>query len=211
MLKRVRTVAGGVALVVVALVVSIQVISQEKTAPAPPEGESLAEQMAQWAKLNSKGPEHERFKDMLGSWQTSTKMWMAPGMEPMVSEGTAEFRLILDGRYIEQKYHCPSLGGPQGFEGLGLEGYDRTKKKYVSIWMDSMSTGIYISEGTVDPTGKIFTYFGRMDDPMTGQRDKVVKSIARIIDDDKVVFDMYDTLPDGTEFKNMEITYTRNK
>ncbi len=164
--------------------------------------------MAKWKALNAKGPEHEKFKDMVGTWDTETRMWMGPA-EPTVVNGTAVFRLILDGRYIEQRFKCMMMGEP--FEGRGLEGYDRFKKKYVSIWMDSDSTGILMIEGTTDETGKVTTYTGKMDDPMTGQKDKPVKSIAREIDKDHVIFEMYEDKPGVGEVKTMEITYTRRK
>ena len=208
MTKRARFVTGGVALLVAALFLSTTVVSQEKAPPQPPGEQDVAEMMAKWKALNAKGPEHEKFKDMVGTWDTVTKMWMGPG-EPEVAKGTAVFRLILDGRYVEQKYKCMMMGEP--YEGLGLEGYDRFKKKYVSIWMDSDSTGIFMIEGTTDETGKVTTYTGKMDDPMTGQKDKAVKSIAREIDQDHVIFEMYEEMPGVGEFKTMEITYTRRK
>jgi hypothetical protein len=207
MTKQVRFVIGGAAVVAALLLVSSQVVSQEKPAQQTPGGEQWAEMMAKWAELNAKGPEHEQFKDAVGAWKAVMKQWMAPGSPPMVSEGAAEFRLLLDGRYVQQTYTCEA----QQFEGIGIEGYDRIKKKYVSIWMDNMSTGIMAMEGTADSSGKVITYFGKVDDPMTGERDKVVRSVARTIGDDKVVFEMYDRRPDVGEFKAMEITYTREK
>jgi hypothetical protein len=210
MTKRIRFVTGGVALLAAALFLSTQVVAQEAKAPPKPPGEQdMAEMMAKWKELNAKGPEHEKFKDMVGNWDTVTKMWMEPGAEPTLTEGTAVFRLILDGRYIEQKFKCMMMDEP--FEGRSLEGYDRFKKKFVSIWMDNSSTGIFMSEGTADETGKVCTYYGKMDDPMTGQKDKVVKSIAREIDKDHVVFEMYEEKPGAGLVKTMEISYTRKK
>jgi len=209
MTKRARFVTGGIALLAAALFLSTTVVSQEKAPPQPPGQQDMEEMMAKWKALNAKGPEHEKFKDMVGTWDAETKMWMRPDTEPTVSKGTAVFRLILDGRYIEQRYKCIMMGEP--YEGLGIEGYDRFKKKYVSIWMGSDSTGIFMIEGTADETGKVTTYHGKMDDPMTGQKDKVVKSIAREIDKDTVVFEMYDNIPGVGEFKNMEIKYMRRK
>lgn len=207
MRKRSKYVVGGVVLLAMTLLVSTRVLSQEKA--KPPVEDEMAEMMAKWKQLNAKGPEHEKFKGMVGSWETETRMWMAPQTPPMVSQGTAEFRLILDGRYIQQMYKCPMMG--EAFEGLGIEGYDRVKQKYVSIWLDNSGTGIFLTEGTMDESGKVCTYHGKMDDPMTGQKDKVVKSVAREINKDKVVFEMYDTMPGVGEFKSMEITYTRKK
>ena len=183
--------------------------NEKKAVQAPADQDPMAEMMAKWKELNSKGPEHERFKKMEGVWSTETKMWMAPDTEPMISTGSAKFRLILDGRYVEQKFTCDMMG--EKFEGIGIDGYDRIKKKCVSIWMDNQSTAILMSEGTADETGKVTTYYGKMDDPIAGVKDKVVKSVAREIDENKVIYEMYDTTPDGKEFKTMEITYTRDK
>lgn len=211
MRTRTRMAAGVAAVVALALLVSTQVWSQEKAKSQPPGEQPPADVMAKWMELNAKGPEHEHFKDMVGTWDTVSKMWMAPDAEPMVSNGTAEFRLLLDGRYVEQKYKCEGMMGPGSFEGIGIEGYDRLKKKYVSLWLDNTSTGFFITEGTPDESGKVVTYYGKMDDPITGQKNKVYKSIAREISHDKVVYEMYDTPPGGDEYKSMEITYTRKK
>ncbi len=206
--NRNRVLVGVAALLVVALFMSTQVASQEQ--PGQKSGaDAAAEMMAKWKSLNSKGPAHERFNDMVGTWDIVNKMWMAPGSEPVVSRGTARYRLILDGRYLEQQYKSESMG--EMFEGLGIEGYDNYKQKYVAMWTDNQSTGIFLTEGTADPTGKSFTYLGKMDDPMTGQKDKPMKSVARIITDDEVVFEMYDTIPGVGEVITMEINYKRRK
>lgn len=205
MQRRMQIVAGALMAFAVGFLVS-EGVSQE-TGAAPPEM-SMEEMMAKWEAMNAKGPEHERFKNMVGTWKAESKSWMAPGTEPMVSEGRAVFKLILDGRYLQQDYSGEMMGQP--FTGISVEGFDRIKKKYVSTWMDSSSTGIYIQYGTQDPSGKSFTYHGKMDDPFTGQ-EKTARSVAREIDKDTAVFEMYDTTPDGTEYKCMEITYKRVK
>ena len=209
MTRQAKCVVVGFMLIAVALLVSTQVLSQEKTDTPPPGEQGMEEMMAKWAAMNAKGPEHKKFEQMVGTWDAEMKWWMAPGAEPMVSPATAEFELIFDGRYVKQTYTCQWMGKP--FTGMSIEGYDNFKKKYVSIWLDSDSTGISMSLGTADESGKVTTYYGKMDDPMTGQKDKVVKSIAREINENKVVYEMYDTPPGGAEYKNMEIIYTRRK
>jgi len=151
MTKRTNGMLALAAVAVVALFVTTQVASQDKPAQ-PPEGGEMAEMMAKWAALNAKGPEHERFKEMVGKFDTESKMWMAPGAPPIVSKGTAEFRLILDGRYVEQIFKCDDMMGAP-YEGRGLEGYDCVRKKYVSLWLDNTSTGMFVSEGTADAAG----------------------------------------------------------
>ena len=42
-------------------------------------------------------------------------------------------------------------------------------------------------------------------------RYKTVRSVETITDDDNFVVSMYDTTPDGKEFKMMEMSYTRKQ
>jgi hypothetical protein len=76
--------------------------------------------------------------------------------------------------------------------------------------MDSLSTSIFKSEGSSDTEGKVFTYVGKMDEPMTGEKDKPTKAILRILSADKHVFEMHD-LALGEKSKVLELTYTRKK
>lgn len=206
MMQRSRWIVGGVAVAVVGLLVSVRVLSQEKQ---PSGAAEMAEAMAKWAEMNAMGPEHEKFKAMVGKWEAHTKMWMMPDAPPTEAQGTAEFRLVFGGRYVEQIYKCDMMGQP--FEGHSLEGYDRFKKKWVSIWYDNMSTGIFVSEGTTDASGRVCTYYGTTHDPMTGELDKMTKSVAREINADKLVYEMYEMRAGVGEIKVMEITYTRKK
>ena len=36
----------------------------------------------------------------------------------------------------------------QPFSGVGIDGYDNLRKKYVTTWIDTMGTGIFSMEGT---------------------------------------------------------------
>ena len=198
---------AGTALIGAALLVCAQVASEDQKAQGQPGSDEMAAMMAKWAELNALGPEHKAFADMVGKWDTLTRMWMAPEMPPMESLGGAEFELMLGGRYVQQTYRCPSMGMP--FEGVGITGYDKFKKKYVSIWMDSMSTAIGISEGTPDASGRVFTYYGTVDDPLTGERGMMTRTVIREVDDDKVVMEMHEKRSASDERKVMEIEYTR--
>ena len=213
-MKRLHILLGTMAVAAGMFLLLARADAQDKTAPEKTtqqagEQDQMAEMMAKWKELNSKGPEHEKLKKMVGEWDTEMKWWMTPDGEPMISPGHASFRLILDGRFVEQKYSCEMMGDK--YEGIGLDGFDRVKNKYVSLWMDNQCTGFYTCEGTADATGKVVTYYGKMDDPIAGVKDKTVRSVAREINDNKAVFEMYDTTPEGKEFKSMEITYTRHK
>jgi hypothetical protein len=174
--------------------------------PAKPEvttGAADDAMMAEMMKYASPGPGHEKLKAMEGKWKTVSKMWLAPG-EPTVTEGSSENRLILGGRYLEQRYQGTFMGQP--FEGYGLTGYDNKKSVYTTLWVDNTSTEMMTGEGEMDAAGKelVFRSMGAGPDG----RPMETKSVTRIVDPNRHVFSMYGMV-DGKEQLMMEITYTR--
>mgnify|MGYP000306200207 CR=1 FL=1 len=80
-------------------------------------------------------------------------------------------------------------------------------KKYLSVWIDSMSTGIYFFEGTASGDGKIITQESRYDDPVKGP--SLWRTVTKIKDDNTLEFTMYLTPKRGKEEKMMEMTVMR--
>ncbi len=165
-----------------------------------------AEEMAAWQKSAAPGPHHKRFTDAVGNWKAETKMWMQPGMEPMVSEMKAQCEALYDGRYLVEKVEGVMMGMP--FYGMSINGYDNVKGKHTMVWIDNMGTGTIYSEGDCSDNCTVETHQYSYMDPMTG-KDVKVKMVARTIDKNKRVLESYMIGDDGKEFKNMEITYTR--
>jgi hypothetical protein len=198
-------------LVAVFLVLSAASFAAEnpgaKKAPAKPSAQpamSPEEMMAAYAKFATPGPEHEFLKSMAGNWKTVTKAWMGPG-EPQAGEGRSVRSMILGGRYLKDEITSTFMNQP--FEGFGITGYDLQKKEYVSSWTDTMGTGVLMSHGKVDPTGKILTMTAAWDDPVTHEH-KTMKEVTRLLDNNRQVFEIWENQA-GKEVKTMEITYTR--
>ena len=163
---RYRWLFGAFALVVATAFITTQVVSQDKGQGQPSDAEKQ-KMMEEFAKFAEPGPQHKQLASMAGRWKATSRFQMDPSQKADEGTGSAHMKTILGGRWILNEYEGSSSMGP--FSGLGLTGYDIQKKKYVSIWMDTMCTGAMISEGTADSTGKIITYTGKYDDPMTGQ------------------------------------------
>lgn len=151
------------------------------------------------------GEGHAKLKGMEGNWDAVVKDYMSSAT-PTESKGTCTRKWIMDGRYLQEDFSSDFMGMP--FKGMGLSGYDNITKKYVATWVDNMGTGIMSSTGTLDATGKIFTYEGESSDPMSGKVVKM-KMISTIVDDKKHTFVMNGPGPDGKDMKMMEITYTK--
>lgn len=181
----------------------VVVVAQDGEDAMSPEEQMM---MQKWQAYMTPGEPHAHMAWMVGTWDYTTRMWQQPGMPPQESTGTARFEAIMGGRYIAQHASGPFMG--QTFNGMGLSGYDNMTKKYLSMWIDNMGTGIMMSEGTCE--GKVCTYYGEAPDVMLGKY-KRVKSVSREISDDEMALEMYDTGPDGKEWKNFEILYHRRK
>jgi hypothetical protein len=160
-----------------------------------------------YKKVGTPGEPHKLLARLEGSWTTRSRGWMEPDKPPMESIGACEQKLILGGRYLRQEYTGDMMGAP--FTGLSFLGYDNHTKKYVSVWIDSMSTGIYYFEGTASADGKTITQDCSYDDPVKGPC--LWRAVTRIKDDNNQEFEMYLTPKGGKEEKMMEMTVTRKE
>ncbi len=174
-----------------------------------------AEMMAKMAELGKPGANHKLFADLVGSWDCKITFWMEPGTPPNVSSGTAVRKPILDGRYFVMdtvaKMDMPGPDGqmhPVEYKGMQIDGYDNMKGKFFATWMDSMGTGLLMSEGSYDPASKTFTYHS--EEEMVPGKKTPVRGTVKVIDKDHHVFEWYEE-QGGKERKAMEITYTRQK
>lgn len=165
-----------------------------------PDEDAMMQAMADAA---TPGEVHERLAESVGSWNMEIKMWMGPG-EPAVSTGTAERRMILDGRVLVEEVTSSVMG--QTFTGFGMTGYDNVTGKYWGTWNDNMSTGIGTSQGTFDAEAGVYTFHGEMADPMTGTMKKNHATIT--LKDGQEIMEMYE-MHGGEEVKTMEIVYSR--
>ncbi|MDR4479583.1 MAG: DUF1579 domain-containing protein [Nitrospira sp.] len=163
------------------------------------------EMMELWKKLAEPGEPHKVFAGLAGSWTTTTKEWMEPGKPPTESTGTAEMKMLLDGRFLYQEYHAQMMGQP--YSGIGIDAYDNMTKKYVTTWMDTMGTGIFLMEGTASADGKTITLKGSHPEPGGGKMHH--RALWKLVDANTQIFEMYGTHGQGKEEKMMEITYTR--
>jgi hypothetical protein len=144
------------------------------------------------------GPEHEVLKKMVGDWTLTMKMM---GTE---SKGTTTYKMELGGLWLMSKLDCELFG--QKFSGHGMDSYDAAKKKYVGVWVDSMSTTPMTMEGTYDAKTKTMTLTG--DGPGPDGKPTKHKTVSTMPDDDTINFAMY--MGDAKE-PMFTIVYKRKK
>lgn len=194
--------------------------------------------MEAYQQFGAPGPEHRKLETMVGTWDMRVKIWMSPAGPPSETKGVSENRMILGGRWLEQRFtvqddsqarstlaYWVNAGGrnemhvlnlkenepmQQPFEGMGYTGYDNSKKQYVSWWMDTASTAGTMTTGSTAPDGKSLTLAGSTDDPASGATSQV-KEIITVLDADHHNFEMWMTDASGNSSKTMAIAYTRRK
>ena len=160
------------------------------------------------AEAATPGEEHAALKPLAGEFTTTSKFWYDSRTPPEVVKGMARHYWILGNRFIREDFKSSWQNKP--YSGIGHIGYDKTKNKYFTIWMDTSSTGIMTSEGSYDKANKTFNFGTKYICPVEGV-EKTGRTATRIVDKNTNVFEMYDIRKDGSEFKMMEITYTRKK
>jgi hypothetical protein len=206
--------------------------AQEKTAETPaaaqasavqaapngqPSAEDMQKMMQQMMELSKLNENHKLLGELAGTWSYTVKMWMNPdpNAKPEESKGTAVRKPMMDGRfYVLDVTGKMEMPGPDGkkkettFKGMGFEGYDNVKKKFIGTWVDNMGTGIMASEGTYDPTTKMFTYTGEYEG-IPGMKTKIRETV-KVVDKNHHTLEWYEDRG-GKEAKTMEINYTRKK
>lgn len=126
-------------------------------------------------------PEHARLKKLEGTWDVTMNFG---GME---SKGTTVYKMDLGGLWLIANFEG-DFGGLK-FSGRGTDGYDITKKKYVSTWIDSMSTGLTTMEGTYNEDKKQLVMTGSS--PGEDGKPMPVKTVSTFVDENQVKFEMF--------------------
>jgi hypothetical protein len=170
--------------------------------------QAMEEMMKAWEAYATPGAEHKVLANMVGTWDTTMKMYMDPSGAPTEQKGTSTFTSVMDGRYLMEKAEGEFMGEP--FHGMGTYGYDNGSKQYVSTWIDNMGTGIMTGTGSSSDGGKTMNWKSRGFDAMTGKVQDY-RSVMHMVSADQYHMEMYGPGPDGKEMKMMEITYNRKK
>jgi hypothetical protein len=200
---RIRNVVTVAALVGATFVATRAVYSQEKgEAPKEPTPEEIMKIMAERAAL---APEHAELARAAGEWEGDVVHWVG-GPEPVKSKGSASSRLMVGGRLLVTEFRGEMMG--QKFEGFAIEGYDKNKKEWFNVWVDSMDTGHMRSTGKTSPEG-VRTYVSEMCD--WGMGPMKMRMTNEWKDSDTMEMVGFCSDASGAEQKVMQIVYKRKK
>jgi hypothetical protein len=162
--------------------------------------------MAAYMKMGAVTENHEFLKKYAGNWDCQVKGWMAPGQPPTVSRGSFLGEMILDGRFLMMNFKGEMFGQP--FNGLQIVGFDNMQNKYITLWIDNSSTFFFTTTGTRQDN--VISESGLWPDALTGAQS-AVKARTTWVGADEYTYEQFMVMPDGSEFKSMEMSCKRQK
>jgi hypothetical protein len=183
-------------------------LAQDKPAEKKKAGGAMDEKAMHemMMKAATPGDAHKKLEGLVGTWDVKVKMWMDPSQPPQESAGTSTSSWVLGNRFVQEKFEGTFMGQP--FSGMGYTGYDNVTKQYVGTWMDTASTGVMTSKGSL--SGNTMNANATMSDPMTGKMAKSTMKMT-MTDADHHTMEMWGAGPNGKNYKMMEIAYTKKK
>ena len=165
--------------------------------------------MGRWMQTLKPSAAHARLKELLGTYEVTTRMRMDPSKPPLESKGTAEVSWLTEGKWLISKANTELMG--QKVNITTILGYDNFKERYVWCTVDSMQTTLNTASGHFDQSGDDLILWGTIDEPATPEQDKQVKYVYRGFGKDKFTFEVHDMMIGESNTKVVEYEYARKK
>jgi hypothetical protein len=155
------------------------------------------------------GPQHRELSAFAGQWTSRTRVWEKPEAKPVEFSGSAEYKMILGGRFLEVESRSQMNGAET--RGLGIYGYDAFKEKYTFFYIHDGDTQALTGLGARDSAGTAITFSVAMDMPLAGEHAKLIRAVLRRVSANRHVFEMFEKYLDDREWKVLEIAYDRTR
>lgn len=177
-------------------------IKSQRTSPLFALVALLCSTYSAWGQFASPGPEHNILKAMEGTWDFEFK-----SADGSVSKGVSTYTMECNGLWLTSDFKTDFGGAP--FQGKGMDGYDPARKKYVAIWVDSMTTYPMIFEGDYDAASHQLKMTSKSAGP--DGKPATWRSVTTYDSKDQHTFDMYLAPEGAAEQKMMTVVYRRKK
>ncbi|HWL91918.1 MAG TPA: DUF1579 family protein, partial [Phycisphaerae bacterium] len=201
--------------------VGANVFSQDEKKPEGGGMPGMTPEMMQGIKDYMKnmkpGSHHEFLENFVGTWKTTTRMWMMGegSGPPMTTAGKSDVKWVLGKRYVMEEHRGKMMMPDENmqmkevdFEGIGMTGYDNDRNLYCGSWASNLNTTMLNFKGSVSQDKKTITFYGEMDEPMMKVYGRIVKYQVKLDSKDKHTFAVYDLMA-GDNYKVFDITYER--
>jgi hypothetical protein len=147
--------------------------------------------------LPKPGKEHKELAKAAGKWKLTVKEGFNAGQT-----GTSEFKVVCKGMWVASDFKMDD----GSFSGQGLDSYDVAKKKYVSVWVDSMGGPPLVFEGDWTEPGKTKVQTAKGVGPDGSPVE--FRSVTKHPSDKAMNFELFMKTA-GPEIKLMAVEYTK--
>ncbi len=159
-------------------------------------------------KMPGPEPEHAWLQQLVGEWESECEMFMDPA-QPMKSKGSETVRAVGGFWIVAENKGATPMGTPMN--GLMTLGYDPKKQKYVGNWVDSMTSYMWVYEGTMDGSKKVLTLDTEGENPMAPGTRAKFRDVIEIQGRDQKTLSSSMLNADGTWTTFMKVSYQRKK
>ena len=151
------------------------------------------------------GPQHELMQKHAGTWDCVLTGAGPDGAEAK-SKGVSVCKKF-GAFHLVDDFDAEFMG--ERFLGHGVHGYCSVREAYFTHWADSMSPTPLTAYGKYDEKEKTLTLKGEC----LGVSGKLepCRLVTKFVDDDHYWFEMFASMPDGSEARVLHIDYTRRK
>jgi hypothetical protein len=168
---------------------------------------SMQEIMNRSAQVATPGPQHAALAHYIGQWDVEISFTGAM-MPAQRSKGTAEYFWIIEGRWLGQRIKAQLMGRP--YESFSIRGYDNLSKSHVALTLGTSDTSMNVVRGLGTLTNDhAIAMYGTLDDYLSGQLHKPYKVVARHIDDNRHISEVWEFGANDTSTKVMEFIFSR--
>lgn len=175
---------------------------------APKLSPELQKMLDAQQKASQPGPEHLNLMRLAGDYKTHLKLYGPGQAAPAESDGTAQLRTEMGGRFIVEHNVGGSMGEP--YTGVRIYGFNNGSKKYEGVWTYAGSTAVMSLIGESSDGGKTIHYTATFHSDTSGQ-ELTMQITLQILDTDHFQIDATHKMPDGSAGPRFVTVYTRTK
>lgn len=150
---------------------------------------------------------HDELKRLTGNWRTEQEQQLGPGGQPILLRGIGTGAMILGGRYFQFKQTFGD--GDLQFEAVKTWGYDRITGLYTGNYIDSLSTGTLLTEGSWDAERKALWEWGHWSNPTLGRREPVSACMLFGDPDERYSYKLFIPGADGQMTEYLKVRFFR--
>ena len=167
--------------------------------------EMTDQSMQAWIASAAPSTQHRRLQELSGRWKVHQRDWMGSGAPWNEADGTATWRPMLDGRFMQLELATSLKGHP--YHGVGVLGFHRDSNKYVATWMDDFGTSLLKLEGDWDEATHTLSLAGYLGPYGDARARWVMKQTWQ--DNDHLTVEWWGPTAGGATAKVVELQYTR--